>query len=42
MLVHGPVRVPKNARKGKAKIVLELSVGNGYQSRATTLEVELK
>jgi len=41
MLYHGPVRVPAEARPGKAVVRVELTKGSAFQSRATDIEVEL-
>jgi hypothetical protein len=41
MLYHGPVRVPADARSGKAIIRVELAKGSKFQSLATDIEVEL-
>jgi hypothetical protein len=41
MLYHGPVRVPSDARPGKAIVRVELPKESRYQSLATDIEVEL-
>ena len=41
MLYHGPVRVPAEARPGKAIIRVEFPEGSTYQSIATDVDVEL-
>jgi hypothetical protein len=41
MLYHGPVRVPADARPGKAKFVCELSKKSALTSLPTDVEVEL-
>jgi len=41
MLYHGPVRVPVEARPGKAVVRVELAKGSKFQSLATDIEVEL-
>jgi hypothetical protein len=41
MLYHGPVRVPGDARPGKAVVRVELSKDSKFQSLATDIEVEL-
>jgi hypothetical protein len=41
MLYHGPVRVPGDARPGKAKFVCELSKRSALASLPTEVEVEL-
>jgi hypothetical protein len=41
MLHHGPVRVPAEARPGKAIVRVEFPEGSTYQSTATDIEVEL-
>ena len=41
MLYHGPVRVPENARPGKAFVRVELPKDSTYRSIATNIEVEL-
>jgi hypothetical protein len=41
MLHHGPVRVPVEARPGKAIVRVEFPEGSTYQSIATDIEVEL-
>lgn len=40
--MHGPVRVPADAKSGTAIIRVELPASSKYKSRATDLEVELK
>jgi hypothetical protein len=41
MLYHGPVRVPSDARPGKAKFVCELTKTSAFASLPTEVEVEL-
>jgi hypothetical protein len=41
MLYHGPVRVPADARPGKAKFVCELSKKSALTSLPTEVEVVL-
>jgi len=41
MLYHGPVRVPSDARPGKAVVRVELSEQSAYKSIATDIEVQL-
>jgi len=41
MLYHGPVRVPEDARPGKAVFVCELSKKSAFTSLPTDVEVEL-
>ena len=41
MLYHGPVRVPAEARPGKAIIRVELPEGSSRRSVPTDIEVEL-
>jgi hypothetical protein len=41
MLYHGPVRVPGDARPGKAIVRVELPEESKYQSLPTDIEVEL-
>jgi hypothetical protein len=41
MLYHGPVRVPAEARPGKAIVRVEFPEGSTYQSIATDIELEL-
>ncbi len=41
MLYHGPVRVPADARPGKAKFVCQLSKKSALTSLPTDVEVEL-
>jgi hypothetical protein len=41
MLYHGPVRVPGDARPGKAVVQVELAKDSKFQSLATDIEVEL-
>jgi hypothetical protein len=41
MLYHGPVRVPAEARPGKAIVRVELPTDAGYPSVATDVEVKL-
>jgi len=41
MLYHGPVRVPAEARPGKAIVRVEFPEGSSYRSIATDIEVEL-
>jgi hypothetical protein len=41
MLYHGPVRVPAEARLGKAIVRVELAKKSKFQSLATDIEVEL-
>ena len=41
MLHHGPVRVPSDARPGKATIRVELPDSSQYESIPTDIEVEL-
>jgi hypothetical protein len=41
MLYHGPVRVPMEARPGKAIVRVELTKESKFRSVATDLEVEL-
>ena len=41
MLYHGPVRVPADARAGKAILRVDLMEGSGFHSLPTDLEVTL-
>ncbi len=41
MLYHGPVRVPAEARPGKAVIRVELGKESQFHSLATDIEVKL-
>ncbi len=41
MLYHGPVRVPAEARRGKAIVRVELADGSKFRSLPTDIEVEL-
>ena len=41
MLYHGPVRVPMEARPGKAIVRVELARESKFQAVATDIEVEL-
>jgi hypothetical protein len=41
MLYHGPVRVPMEARPGKAIVRVELAKESKFRSVATDIEVEL-
>ncbi len=41
MLYHGPVRVPADARPGKATIRVELSSKSKFKSYPTDIEVTL-
>lgn len=41
MLYHGPVRVPADARPGKAIVRVEFPKDSKYQSLATDIAVEL-
>ncbi len=41
MLYHGPVRVPAEARPGKAIVRVELPKESKYRSLATDISVEL-
>jgi hypothetical protein len=41
MLYHGPVRVPADARPGKAVVRVEFPEGSKYQSLPTDIVVEL-
>jgi hypothetical protein len=41
MLYHGPVRVPAEARPGKAIVRVELAKGSQLQSLATDIDVDL-
>jgi hypothetical protein len=41
MLYHGPVRVPADARPGKATIRVELSSESQFKSFPTDIEVTL-
>jgi len=41
MLHHGPVRVPDDAKPGKATIRVELPESSKYKSIPTDIEVEL-
>jgi hypothetical protein len=41
MLYHGPVRVPAEARPGKAIVRVELPKESKFQSLATEIVVEL-
>jgi hypothetical protein len=41
MLYHGPVRVPAEARPGKAIVRVELTKASRFQSLATEIVVEL-
>jgi hypothetical protein len=41
MLYHGPVRVPAEARPGKALVRVEFPEGSTYPSIATDIEVLL-
>jgi hypothetical protein len=42
MLVHGPVRVPKDAASGKATMIVELSPWSRFRSRPTALDVVIQ
>jgi hypothetical protein len=41
MLYHGPVRVPAEARPGKAIVRVEFPAGSSYRSIPTDIDVEL-
>ena len=41
MLYHGPVRVPADARPGKAVVRVEFPEGSTCRSISTDIEVEL-
>jgi len=41
MLQHGPVRVPSDARPGKAIVRVEFSRESKYQSLPTDIDVDL-
>jgi hypothetical protein len=41
MLYHGPVRVPEDARPGKAIVQVELGKDSRFQALATDIEVKL-
>jgi hypothetical protein len=41
MLYYGPVRVPAEARPGKAIVRVVFPEGSSYRSLATDIEVEL-
>jgi hypothetical protein len=41
MLYYGPVRVPADARPGKATVRVEFPDGSTYRSLPTDIEVEL-
>lgn len=41
MLVHGPVRVPSDARSGDAYIRVELPTTSKFQSRPTDIPVTI-
>jgi hypothetical protein len=41
MLYHGPVRVPADARPGKAVVRVEFPEGSKYPSLPTDITVEL-
>ena len=41
MLYHGPVRVPAEARPGKAVVRVELAKESQFQSLATDIEVDV-
>ncbi len=41
MLYHGPVRVPADARPGKAIVRVEFPTGSSQQSLPTDIAVEL-
>lgn len=41
MLYHGPVRVPADARPGKAKFICELGKKSALRSLPTEVSVEL-
>jgi hypothetical protein len=41
MLYHGPVRVPEDARPGKAVVRVELTKESKFASLPTDIEVEL-
>jgi len=41
MLYHGPVRVPADARPGRAIVRVELIKESAYRSLATDIEVTL-
>jgi hypothetical protein len=41
MLYHGPVRVPAQARLGKAVVRVELAKESQFPSLATDIEVDL-
>ncbi len=42
MLAHGPVRVPENARPGKAIVRVQMKEGSMFRSFPTDLPVEIK
>jgi hypothetical protein len=42
MLYHGPVRVPKNAAKGKAIMRVEMPATSKYGSFATEIPVVIQ
>jgi len=42
MLAHGPVRVPEDAKPGKAVMRLEMPEGSKFESDPTELEVEIR
>ena len=42
MLCHGPVAVPKDAKKGKAVVRVELPESSAWDSFPTDIEVVIK
>lgn len=42
MLYHGPVRVPEDAKKGKAVVRVELPPGSRYRSFPTDIPVTIQ
>jgi len=42
MLVHGPVRVPDNARPGDAIVRVELPTTSKFKSRPTDIPVTIE
>lgn len=42
MLLHGPVRVAKDAKPGAAKMVVELPAGSAFRSFPTELPVVIE
>jgi hypothetical protein len=42
MLVHGPVRAPMDATKGKATMLVELPPSSRFRSYPTSLDVVIE